>query len=73
MSTYEESYKRDLREFPYEVSHPDGEGDPPKFLTWQHAIECQKRWNKDCPGHRARKRKNMLQNAAIPSTEENED
>ena len=39
----------------YEVRHPDGDLPHPTFKTWQEAVAAQKQWNKDCPGHRARK------------------
>ena len=39
----------------FEVYHPDGESDTPKFATWSEAIAKQIQWNRDCPGHIARK------------------
>lgn len=45
---------------PYEVRHPDGDPPHPQFDTWREAINAQVKWNKECPGHKARK---------IPTTE----
>jgi len=39
----------------YEVRHPDGHPPHPTFKTWNEAVSAQKKWNKDYPGHRARK------------------
>ena len=59
METYEEMHKRELKEFPYTVWHEDADPNeiPPLFRTWKEALAAQKEWNKDVPGHRARKRK----------------
>jgi hypothetical protein len=56
-TSFEEIERADLIERPYEVWHPDGEGSTPKFATWGDAIASQKKWNADCPGHVARKRR----------------
>lgn len=40
---------------PYEVRHPDGDLPHPQFDTWQQALAAQKEWNKEVPGHKARK------------------
>lgn len=40
---------------PYEVRHPEGEPPHPQFNTWSEALAAQKKWNIDCPGHKARK------------------
>ena len=49
-------YAADL---PYEVYHPDatdfGLTVTPKFATWAEALSAQVRYNRDCPGHIARK------------------
>lgn len=39
----------------YEVYHPEGEGPTPKFYTWVDALRAQAQWNKELPGHKARK------------------
>jgi hypothetical protein len=44
-----------FQELKYEVYHPDGECNPPRFATWGEAIAKQVEWNRDCPGHIARK------------------
>lgn len=46
-----------IKEYPYEVWHPESENGTQKFRTWNEALSSQKEWNKDCPGHVARKRK----------------
>lgn len=43
----------------YEVWHPDGQGRPPRFQTWDEAIQKQVEWNRDVPGHVARRRIKM--------------
>lgn len=43
--------------FPYMVYHPDAEGEPPKFATWKEALAAQVKWNKECPGHVAFRRR----------------
>jgi hypothetical protein len=42
---------------PYEVYHPDSEDGTAKCKTWEEALAKQKEWNKECPGHVARRRK----------------
>ena len=48
--------------YPYEVYH-EGEGyfggkpQRPVFKTWEEALARQVDWNRGCPGHRARKRR----------------
>jgi len=39
----------------YEVIHPEGPAPHPSFKTWVEALAAQKEWNKEMPGHRARK------------------
>jgi hypothetical protein len=39
----------------YEVWHPDAELAPPIFAAWKEALAAQKEWNKEVPGHRARR------------------
>jgi hypothetical protein len=39
----------------YEVWYPDGECPTPKFATWKEALTKQVAWNRDCPGHVARR------------------
>jgi len=51
-----QNHSDDLRAFPYEVWHPEGEGRPPRFRTWREARAKQVEWNRDVSGHRARKR-----------------
>ena len=46
----------------YEVTHPDGDMPHPTFETWIEALAAQKEWNKDVPGHKARK----IQKSEIP-------
>lgn len=45
--------------YKYEVYHSDGYKmtgkTPPKFKTWKEATEKQNEWNKEVPGHKARK------------------
>jgi len=61
METFEYLEHRDLVEFPYEVWHPEGReltgSAPPKFSTWPEALDKQKEWNREYPGHIARKRR----------------
>ena len=50
--------KPNIEEYPYLVYHPDGEEwQCPKFKTFQAARQAAKKWNKDVPGHVARRRK----------------
>lgn len=44
---------------PFEVWHPDGEGPTPKFSTWEEAVAAKKKFNAGCPGHIARKRRDL--------------
>ncbi len=47
-----------ISELPYEVYHPEGDEYgllPPRFATWKDAQEAQKRFNKELPGHVARR------------------
>lgn len=48
------------KDFKYEVYHPEAEGPTPKFSTWIDALWAQSQWNKEVPGHKARKIKNVL-------------
>jgi len=56
LSTISRLYQEEHNEYPYEVTHPDGEVSPPKFRTWREALDAARKWNTDVPGHRARKR-----------------
>ncbi len=53
---YEDMWRQSVKDYPYEVWHEEGEGITPKFKTWREALDAQKKWNVDCPGHKARKR-----------------
>ena len=56
-ASLEEFVRADLRAKPYEVYHPEGDTLPPTFATWGEALAAQVRWNKECPGHVARRRR----------------
>ena len=52
------------KRYQYEVYHPDaadfGFTVTPKYATWPEALAAQVKFNKDCPGHIARKRSNTM-------------
>ncbi len=55
--SFEEMERQDIAERPYEVFHPWAETMGPKFKTWPEARSAAKDWNRECPGHVARKRR----------------
>lgn len=57
--TYEELERDDIKKYPYAIYHPDDDETypRPKFSTWREALDQQKQWNKELPGHRAYKRR----------------
>jgi hypothetical protein len=57
VKSFEQMYRDEIKEYPYTVYHPDGEGQPPIFKTWREALQAQKEWNEDIPGHKAMKRR----------------
>lgn len=60
LKTYQELEREDIAKYPYIVVHPESESEyyrqKQKFSSWREALAAQKQWNKDYPGHVARKR-----------------
>lgn len=54
----EAAIREEIAKRPYEVWHPDAEGPTPKFATWFDALTHQVKWNRELPGHVARRRLN---------------
>lgn len=55
--SFEQMWREEFAEYPYTVYHPEAEGPEPRFKTWREALQKQKEWNTDCPGHKAMKRR----------------
>lgn len=57
VTDFEVIARRDIADHPYEVSHDEGEGKAPTFKTMIEARTAAATWNRDCPGHVARRRR----------------